>query len=463
MKIDLIYGPPGTGKTTALLSTLENLLETYAPDEIAFVSFTRKGSYEGRDRAVAKFGMSEKDLPYFRTLHSLAFRAVGAGRQEMMGPKYYRDFSRKVGMHFTGFYTEDLRADDDRYLFFDILYRNNPRAAVAILPDLDIQKLHFVRNNYRKYREHFNVRDYTDLLEEAVRENKKIPVRVAIIDEAQDLTTLQWRFIWTAFSGAERVIIAGDDDQAIFQWSGADVDYFLNIRGTTSRILDQSYRLPRAAWEFSRRIAGRIGRRVEKEFRPRAGDEGRVEFFGALPEIKIRAAESYFFLSRNNYYADMIAEYFRGLGVPFRRNGEPSWDPALLRDARAYIGWQGKRMPAMITRAMRTRLRGDPDPGRPWFSAFKGDQKILDYHREIIAHDYDRKNLRIDVGTIHSVKGGEADNVILLSDMSRSVAKNFEAAPDSEHRVFYVGATRTRKNLYIMNMRSEYIYPFTWS
>ena len=46
-----ILGPPGTGKTTRLLALLEKELETVPPKRIAFVSFTRRGTYEGAQRA----------------------------------------------------------------------------------------------------------------------------------------------------------------------------------------------------------------------------------------------------------------------------------------------------------------------------------------------------------------------------------------------------------------------------
>ena len=45
---------------------------------------------------------------------------------------------------------------------------------------------------------------------------------------------------------SERVYIAGDDDQAIFRWAGADVDHLDSISQGNAGILDQSYRIPRA-------------------------------------------------------------------------------------------------------------------------------------------------------------------------------------------------------------------------
>ena len=47
-------------------------------------------------------------------------------------------------------------------------------------------------------------------------------------------------------SSAEKTYIAGDDDQAIFKWAGADVDHFIALKEEVDDIqtLDQSYRIP---------------------------------------------------------------------------------------------------------------------------------------------------------------------------------------------------------------------------
>ena len=56
------------------------------------------------------------------------------------------------------------------------------------------------------------------------------------------------------------------------------------------------------------------------------------------------------------------------------------------------------------------------------------------------------------VGTIHSVKGGEADVVYLFPDLSRAGDAHYQVAGplrDSVLRVFYVGITRARETLYV--------------
>lgn len=60
----------------------------------------------------------------------------------------------------------------------------------------------------------------------------------------------------------------------------------------------------------------------------------------------------------------------------------------------------------------------------------------------------------IQINTIHSVKGGEADNVIIKTDISQRSYKNYQFDSDDEWRVFYVGATRARKNLFVVLPRT---------
>jgi superfamily I DNA/RNA helicase len=62
------------------------------------------------------------------------------------------------------------------------------------------------------------------------------------------------------------------------------------------------------------------------------------------------------------------------------------------------------------------------------------------------------------VGTIHSVKGGEADVVFLFPDLSRSAAKAYDgpaSTRDSVIRLFYVGLTRARETVYVCQPASN--------
>jgi superfamily I DNA/RNA helicase len=53
------------------------------------------------------------------------------------------------------------------------------------------------------------------------------------------------------------VFLAGDDDQAIFAWAGADVNRFID-EPAEEEILQQSERIPLAVQELSNTILNRI-------------------------------------------------------------------------------------------------------------------------------------------------------------------------------------------------------------
>ncbi len=68
-----------------------------------------------------------------------------------------------------------------------------------------------------------------------------------------------------------------------------------------------------------------------------------------------------------------------------------------------------------------------------------------------------RETPPVIVGTIHSVKGGEADVVFLFPDLSRAADAAYQKhGPDRDSviRLFYVGMTRAKHTLYICQQES---------
>ena len=62
------------------------------------------------------------------------------------------------------------------------------------------------------------------------------------IDEAQDLSPLQWKLYDKLKEKSKDVYLAGDDDQAIFAWAGADVKRFIN-EPAKEKVLNKSKRI----------------------------------------------------------------------------------------------------------------------------------------------------------------------------------------------------------------------------
>ena len=69
-----------------------------------------------------------------------------------------------------------------------------------------------------------------------------------------------------------------------------------------------------------------------------------------------------------------------------------------------------------------------------------------------------RLDARVQLSTIHSAKGGQASNVLLILDNTKTIREATEKSQDKydeEQRVWYVGVTRTKQNLYIMTAKRE--------
>lgn len=459
----MILGPPGTGKTTTLLSILEKELMQVDPQRIAYVSYTRKGAYEGRDRARDTMGLRVKDLPYFRTLHSIAYRSAGITPGGMIedNKPLIKEFSKKLGMKFTGYYTEDFTHNDDRYLFFDFLHRNNPKIAHEYMVGMNTDLLRWVRRNYFRFKESVGFPDYTDLIEMYCKSNEPLPVDIAIIDEAQDLTTLQWQMVWTAFRTCKRVYIAGDDDQAIYEWSGADVDYFLHIKAE-QQILSKSYRLPDKIHEYSEMITSYIQERIPKKYSSN-GMPGELHRIVDFKEVDINNGEEWLFLSRNNWFLNDIESWLKDMGKVFYRKEKSSVNPsvykAIKKHAKVSELKRKDRVPS-DHQMVSFFCKKSPTYDKPWYEELTVlKQETRDYFRRIIGAGESIENPKIKISTIHGVKGGEADNVVLLLDVNGAVSKNMKTHHDAEMRCYYVGVTRARKKLFLVSPKTKYSFP----
>ena len=297
--INKIFGPPGSGKTTYLLNIVEKeLLAGVSPAMIGYFSFTRKASHEARDRAIEKFPQLKQatDFPWFRTLHSLAFRCLNINSGEVMKAENYKEFGQEAGIDLNIEHGEEdfmVKADNPILSEINIArIKGQDLRTYYNQSSIDIEWYHFeyVERAYRHYKESRGLIDFTDMLERLVYEPNKLPaLEAVIIDEAQDLSRLQWNLVEILASKAKRVYIAGDDDQAVFTWAGADVDAFLNFEGTVT-VLEQSWRVPSKVHEVAEEIVHRIKNRQPKEWKPR-NFEGAVQTYQRFEDVDMAEGE----------------------------------------------------------------------------------------------------------------------------------------------------------------------------
>jgi RecA/RadA recombinase len=221
--IEKVFGPPGSGKTTYLLNVVDNELASgVSSARIGYFSFTRKAANEARDRALVKFPHlhPKTDFPFFRTLHSLAYRTLAVKPDLIMQAEHYREFAAQAGIAIK------ISADDDT----DLSQPDNPilnEINLARIRGVDLRQhynesgldiewhhFEFVERTYRHFKRSKDLLDFTDLLEMIVQQPDCLPMlETVIIDEAQDLSRLQWQLVECLAKRSKKMYLAGDDDQ----------------------------------------------------------------------------------------------------------------------------------------------------------------------------------------------------------------------------------------------------------
>lgn len=276
-KIFRIYGPPGTGKTTALLNKVDEALSNGVdPTHIGYFAFTRQAANEAVERACARFHLDKSQLPWFRTLHSFALRLSGIRQEQVMQPEHYKEVGIALGFNLD-VEGSSLSGEDA----FDLNKSSSPIVNLmnlARLRKIDLRQQYdeseiseswntvkYVATALQEYKNRYQLFDFTDMLEVFVNESAQFCPRLAVtfVDEAQDLSPLQWDVAHVLEQNSERIYAAGDDDQAIYRWAGADVEHFINLNGGYE-VLEQSYRVPASVHPMAERVVHRIKRRVPK-------------------------------------------------------------------------------------------------------------------------------------------------------------------------------------------------------
>lgn len=468
--LQLILGPPGTGKTTTLLNIVEqHLQDGVRPERIAFVSFTKKAASEAAQRAIDKFGLSYGQFPNFRTLHSTAYQALGIRRDEVMGRTDYKEIATMLGVEFSGYsdISEGVNAavTEGDLMLNIIAYTNATKQELrnvwAYLEEpIDWFKLKQFKDTIHTYKGDTGKLDFDDMILNFTQSRISVDVDVAIIDEAQDLSNAQWDMAKAAFRGAKHVYIAGDDDQCLYHWCGANVDRFMGINASR-RVLPITYRLPVTIQRLAEKVSNRISYRYKKEWITVDDRQGSIQSLASVEHLHVGEG-SWMLLARNSRNLDDYIELCHEQGIPYHTKKGPSVDPEHLRAIKAWERLRGggeaseedhnlihkllRQATYPLDQIWHDALRGIPAEHREYYlSILRGGRRLQDCQSTYI-------------GTIHSVKGGEADNVVLRTDLSYRTAQAYARQPDPEHRVFYVGATRAKENLFIIEPQGAEAY-----
>ncbi len=480
---NVVFGPPGTGKTTFGMKFIEQQLERgIDPSTIGYIAFTRKAANEAKERAQQKFNLTDEDLHYFRTIHSLCFMQLGMNPSNILSKEHFKELGELLGVETTGSGLMNEEAYNlslpmgDRLFFLDNLSRITRTSLKSVYErtvddDVSYDQLVIASKTLLDYKKKHKLKDFTDLLEEWIKKGSVPRLNSLFVDEAQDLSKLQWEVVKKIGNEVPLKYAAGDDDQAIYRWAGAAVDEFIDLPGH-KEVLSKSWRIPRVVHSMATDLLKNITKRQPKEFNHN-GNEGSCQYYFDAADIDMSKG-TWLCLGRNAYLLKEFERICEVNGFPYE---SPSRKPLQSATLRAIKDWTklgkgetivGKRLKT-IRRFHGFKMKIDdervytladlPVDYADWYDAFKRiDPLLREYFLAAKRQGEQLNKPRILINTIHGVKGGEAEHVAIRTDMAARSYKYMEMFPDDEHRVFYVALTRAKESIHLISPSSRLFY-----
>mgnify|MGYP003624169963 CR=1 FL=1 len=509
LNIKKYFGPPGTGKTTKLLGLVEEHLESgVQPDQMAFVSFSVKAATEAKNRANASLGLGFDEMPYFCTSHAFCKRIMGIGR--VMAGEDVKDFLEEYSFNLTKNYKLDNRRSiqslvEDPYFQIIENAKTNCRTVeeerlatiISLRKNISPVMLTSIAEAWEEYRLKSVpvIYSFADMINKFIKEGTPPPLKVLVVDEAQDLAELNWQLVDKLTENVDITYIAGDDDQAIYEWNGAKPQRFVDYQGDKI-ILNQSFRIPKKVHEVAEVISKRIKVREEKEYKPRK-EEGSVTEISSVNLLPLEkgewlvlascdymlsdAAKGYGirkflidngFVFSHNHYRYIPHKMMAAMSAWEKLNTEGEITVAQLGDLYNYLGKTHVKR-GFITKVLNEENKSQLVNKEQIINIYGLKEECLDEEwKEVFSKTIDIQRRafiekamannedlfgepRIAISTIHQAKGGEAENVAVLLDLSPAQQQDFILNPDGLHRQFYVAVTRALQNLYLVKAKSE--------
>lgn len=494
-----IAGPPGTGKTYTLVEKyLRSEIERGTPQsKILYIGFSNATVDEARKRINQTFPGNEIIIS---TLHSFGKFHLKLPKDGLLTGNAWTDFATRFGhsdISFDAYRDEDTGVMKYKDVNMQVIeYAKNKcipierlgHAAYELGKETQIRNIYRTQQIYQdieSYKRDYHKYEFSDMIKRFVEDDCRPSLCAVFLDEAQDLNPLEWKMFYHIEQLCERSYIAGDDDQAIYAFKGGVASEFINIQGTEDPQIN-SNRVPKLIHKEAVKILMNIKERLPKQWNPR-DEEGEVYHDRQLHNIDFEK-ENWLILTRKNDQHSPIVQYLEDKNLYFKSNKSKILQPKYLDGWRAWdLLNKGEVIEASFAKKIYKLLRTNK-PHNHLKKNFSGGKsldaveyvslkELKDNHgllidgdwRQLVMPDttkmYIEKLLakgedlhaepRIRVSTIHKMKGGESDNLILFTDMSEYIynqCSKRRSTKDTEHRVFFVAVTRAKKRLYYMQL-----------
>src|SRR3990167_6472743 len=511
-----VRGRAGAGKTKYIMDTMVDYVKyaVYKPSEIAYLSYTKAAVEEGAERII-ELGFNDlKDIHGFRTLHSLCFRLLKLKPFQIMQYQDYRKVCDQLGLRLRfeqiwktredahTFYNPDSAEGNQFISIYD--YHRNSLKELEFTVGLSLGRYQQFVEILENYKAENTMLDFTDFLQVILTKNIVTDFKVIFVDEYQDITPLAAKAIdhICVTSEIETAFLVGDEAQTIYEFSGTTPDTFLQHPTIEEIDLNESHRIPAKLIGYVNSVFNRIENKKPATLTTSSKIEGQIEYLSHRNQIlqyltQIPKTESIFILHRHIYGCKALGDFLlqnnilfkntRGVSpleslehIAFRSRWQYKQSQTLFTSGLQAILKLTKADTAIMKRGTKTatmllkKIQSFSYPAlleagfKPEFFELllnapatlfsSADKDLMKFFLNQPDSIYENTP-NITISTIHGVKGQEADHVFVFNEFSQRTWKEFAKNQDSEHRVFYVAVSRTKKNLYIVKSHSPFIYP----
>ena len=461
MKSKVIYGSPGTGKTHTLVNLSNEAVGLFGKDSVYYVSFTKTAAIEATMR-------SDLKKSNVSTIHSMCFNKMEMSSAGVVGAQTLRDFGQISGFKFRGTVNVEFEELElgDYYIFMlgvaEAMQVSPEEAFYGSQRVGSFSDFEFFANTYTRWKHQNGFFDFSDMLRMYRDSPVNFGCKCLIVDEAQDLSNLQWSVIESIIEAnpVDLVIVAGDDDQAIFEWSGANphgMQEFEARHNSERVVLSKSHRIPREVHAMAERLIKTTSKRVDKVY-DAANHHGYINRTQLITKDSFNG-DNVLVLCRNFITRKEIEAELVNNAVPFTSN-DPFKNPfenmvakgiKLLEVLRNGGGLSNREL-AQLKKVLSPRGKDIYEIGDLKGLARLGWEGAINVPLEHIQL-YKSVNLneppKVKVSTIHGSKGAEADKVILHTGLTQKTVDSMLTDRDAEIRVWYVGLTRVKHDLLI--------------
>lgn len=432
----MILAGPGSGKTTVLLHRIRYLIDELhiSPNNILVITFTKAAAVEMSKRA-GKILKTSEENPFFGTFHSFFYSVL----KQSYEYQNYSIITNKQKMLNLG------RLLKIRYPHLPISKRYISEILSCISKQKnrvynqkELENLGFTQEQFEQLQKeytYFNyenkLMDYDDimlLVYELLLKNAgalsllKRKIKYILIDEFQDVNTVQYELISLLAGKNGNIFVVGDDDQSIYKFRGSGEENFRRFEqdfaGAKKVILDINYRCPKNIVDVSAKLIKHNENRYQKQFSSAKKESGSVKckrFCSKEDERK--------------YILELIKEHLSKtepleLAVLCRTNSQLAYFAELLRyekihfymKEKAFCFYKKHHMKPIIGYCM---FASGVDKSRSRLFTFL-NQPVRFIKREIFA-DCPEKYINLDIK--YSVDDVQRKQLLHLDKMLQSIAK----------------------------------------